>query len=42
MRKEVSENGSSKEKNIQGETGFAPGAEHEDEGAGAFDMPALS
>jgi hypothetical protein len=41
-RKEVSGNGRSKEKNIKGKTGLAPGAEYEDEGAGAFRVPALS
>jgi hypothetical protein len=41
-RKEVSRNGRSKEKDIESETGFAPGAEYEDALAGSFRMPALS
>jgi hypothetical protein len=41
-RKEVSEDGRSKEKNFKGEKGLAQGSKHEDEGAGAFRVSALS
>jgi hypothetical protein len=35
-------NGSSKEKDFEGEKGFAQSPEHEDVGARAFNMPSLS
>jgi hypothetical protein len=41
-RKEVSGYGRSKEKDIESETGFAPGAEYEDALAGFLRMSALS